>query len=262
MDFEKNDVVVGAFVLGSILAFALALVAINWGRVSSETYHLGMRLPEISGIDKGVEVIYKGYKAGSVDRVNVVYEPELGFDIRLAIKKEIRLHQGAVAVARARGFAGGKYVEITEPQNASGPLLQDGTVIQSVREADIMAQANEVMDQAHDALLRFHKEKITEGLADTVKNAKASLAELNRVLINTNALIQENRASIKGSLDQTNGITTKTNAILEHQSAAVERILKNLDQATGHLPAIAGNVEELTADLKKHPWRLIRKGEP
>jgi len=192
----------------------------------------------------------------------VVTEPEFKFVVRLDLKSEIRLRQGTCAIARSKGFAGTRYIELTPPADQAAPFLTEGAFLKTVRETDIVVKANEVMGEARDAFQRFEKEKLTEEISATVKNARASFSELNRVLANMNALIQENRDALKASLEQTKGITTKTNDILARQGDAIERISKNIDQASVHLPAILVNIEELTAEVKRHPWRLLRKGEP
>jgi len=48
-------------------------------------------------------------------------------------------------------------------------------------------------------------------------------------------------------------ITEKTNRLLEGHEEDIGAILTNLN-------ATSENVKDLTADLKKHPWKLLRKG--
>lgn len=60
MEFEKRDVWVGAVLLSALAAFAAALLIVNRERLSSETYRVEIQLPNIAGLDKGTEVMYKG----------------------------------------------------------------------------------------------------------------------------------------------------------------------------------------------------------
>jgi ABC-type transporter Mla subunit MlaD len=262
MDFEKNDVAAGAFVLGALLVFLLAFYAVNRGRLASRTYHLSLRLPEISGIEKGVEVVTKGYKAGSVDRVTIVYEPEFGFIVDLALRNEIRLREGTFAIARRKGFAGARFIELISPEGAKGPFLEEGAVLKTLPEPDLMAKAGEVMGEAQETLSRFKKGNLAEEAASALRAAQASFVELKTLLANTNSMVQENRAALKDSLEQTRLITARTQTILARQGEAVERVSKNLDQASAHLPAILSNVEDFTVEVKRRPWKLLRKSEP
>jgi phospholipid/cholesterol/gamma-HCH transport system substrate-binding protein len=47
-------------------------------------------------------------------------------------------------------------------------------------------------------------------------------------------------------------LTEKTNRLLEGHEKDIEVILTNLNEASG-------NLKDMTSDLKKHPWKLLRK---
>ncbi|MBI5201653.1 MAG: MCE family protein [Elusimicrobia bacterium] len=261
MDFDKTDTLVGAFVVGAVLVFVSAFVAVNRARFVAETYHLEIRLPEISGIDKGVEVVYKGYKAGVVDRVTVVYVPEFRFVVRLAIKSEIQLRRGTICAVRNRGFAGGKSLELVAPDRPEAGMLAEGEILPTTRDTDLMAKANEVLGEAQKVVRRFQEHGTAEEAIAVVKAARQVVNHLDDTLVSVRALVEEDRTALKATLEQTKSLTERSNGILDRRGPNLERSLQNLDQSLVHLPAILVNLEELTADLKKHPWRLVRKGD-
>ena len=94
MNLDKRDFRVGLFVLTMLGVFIATLVYVNKARFAAKTYSLKIRLPGIAGIDRGVEVMYRGYKAGVVDAVEIGYKPDVHFVVTLAIKEEIRLRSG------------------------------------------------------------------------------------------------------------------------------------------------------------------------
>ncbi|MBI4348570.1 MAG: MCE family protein [Elusimicrobia bacterium] len=260
MDFEKHDVAVGAFVVGALLVFFTAFVAVNRARFTAETYRVEIRLPEISGIDKGVDVMYKGYKAGVVDKVTVVYVPEFRFVVGLAIKNELQLRRGTVVHVRNKGLAGGRVLELVAPDRPDAGMVGEGEVLPTTRDTDLMAKANEVLGEAQKVVKRFQEKGTAEEAIAVVKVARQVVTHLDETLISARALVEENRATLKASLEQTRALTEKGNAILEKRGDALDRSLKNLDESLLHLPAILINLEELSADLKKRPWRVLRKG--
>lgn len=262
MEFEKKDALIGAFVLAALAVFVFSLVVVNRERVTAETYPIEIRLPNISGIDKGVEVMYQGYKAGAVDRITIAYEPEFRFNVRLAIKNEIRLHQGTAVLVRNKGFGGAKFLELSMPPEPGGELLKEGAVLPTARETDVMVKANEVLGEVQKVVVDFRKNGTADDLIHTVKNARAALASMDKALNGMNALMDENRAALKAAVSDAHGITARANELLEKKDEALQRTMDDLKKTTSHLPSIMINVEELTADLKRHPWRLIRKGEP
>lgn len=260
MEFEKKDALIGAFVLAALAVFVFSLAAVNRERVTAQTYPIEIRLPNISGIDKGVEVMYQGYKAGAVERITITYEPEFRFNVRLAIKNEIRLRQGTTVLVRNKGFGGTKFLELATPAEAGGALLKEGSVLAAVRETDVMVKANEVLGEVQKVVANFQKRGTAEDLVQVVKNARTALGSLDRALNGMNALMDENRAALKAAVQDAQGITARANDLLAKKDAALQQTLDDLRQTTSHLPSIMVNVEELTADLKRRPWRLVRKG--
>ncbi len=260
MEFEKKDALIGAFVLAALAVFVFSLAAVNRERVTAQTYPIEIRLPNISGIDKGVEVMYQGYKAGAVDRITITYEPEFRFNVRLAIKNEIRLREGTTVLVRNKGFGGAKFLELSTPEGAGGALLKEGAVLATVRETDVMAKANEVLGEVQKVVVDFRKKGTADDLIHTVKNARAALGSLDKALVAMNGLMDENRAALRAAVKDAQGITARANEILAKKDEALQQTLDDLRRTTSHLPAIMVNVEELTADLKRHPWRLVRKG--
>lgn len=263
MDFEKNDAAIGAFVLAAIAIFIATLAGINRGRLTSQTYHLQIQLPNIAGIDKGVEVMYQGYKAGAVDQVTIAYEPEFRFIVRLAIKQDIRLKMGTTVIVRNKGFGGAKYLELSPPSRGEGrAIVPDGALLATLRETDLMSKAHEVMGELQRVVRNFQKEGTGDEIVRIVKHAELALASLDRALTNVSALMEENRAALKGTLQQAQGLTTRTNEALSKKDAALQQSVESLKESMSHLPAIMINLEELTAELKRHPWRMVRKGGP
>ena len=255
MNYERKDVWVGAFVLAAAAVCLLAAVSINKERLATKTYHLEIHLPNIAGIDKGVEVIYQGYKAGEVDQVRIAYEPELKFVVRLSIKTELRLKIGASVMVRNKGFGGAKYLELSAPSGAQAGLLQEGAVLPVRRENDLMAKADEVMAELGKVVRDFDKAGTSAGIGRTVEKANAALTSLG-------ALLEENRAALKATLEHAQGVAARTDDLMSKKDAVLEQTMDDFNRSMAHLPAIMANLEALSTDLKRHPWRLLRKGEP
>lgn len=263
MDFDKNDVIAGGLVLTALAFFLGVMIFVNHKRFTAETYPVKIHLTNIAGVEKGVDVVYKGYKAGSVDRVAIAYEPEFRFIVHLSIKSEIKLKRGTSVKVRNKGFGGAKDLELVPPKEGEEgtPVMADA-VLPVVSDPDLMSKANEVLSKVENVVQDFQKAKTASQLNATIAEAKSVLTNLNKVLLNANALVTENRKSLKASLDQTHGITTKTNKMMQDNQAELKKIVTNLDRSLKHLPPIMSNLEEFTAEIKENPWRLIRKGKP
>jgi ABC-type transporter Mla subunit MlaD len=253
MDFEKNDAAVGAFLVLAAAAFAAALLFVNGGRLFSKSYPLSIELPEIAGIDKGAEVLYRGYKAGEVTRVAVTYAPQFRFVVHFVVKSDIRLPPGTRVLVRGKGFTGGRFLDLDAPAGADARSLPPGTVLPVELEPDLMAKANDVLGEARTVVRRFSEKGTAEDAAMAVREARGAMTELRKTLANANALMEEDRAALHRLL-------SRSDELLARREPEIDRSLKNLDASLARLPAITANLEEMTADLKKRPWRLVRKG--
>ncbi len=254
MDFEKNDAAVGAFIVLAAAAFIAALVAVNAGRFLTKSYPLSIELAQIAGIDRGAEVLYRGYKAGEVSQVSVVYAPRFRFVVRFTVKRDIRLPPGTKVMVRAKGFTGGRYLDLEAPEEASDVAVPAGTVLPVELEPDLMAKANDVLGEARTVVRRFSERGTAEDAAMAVREARGAMVELRRTLVTTNAMMEENRAALKS-------LMSASGKVLSDRGPEIDRSIKNMDESLAKLPVIMGNLEALTADLKKRPWRLVRKGD-
>ncbi|MFA5140561.1 MAG: MlaD family protein [Elusimicrobiota bacterium] len=262
MEFERRDVWVGAVLMGALAAFAAVLLVVNRERLSSETYRVEIQLPNIAGLDKGTEVIHKGYKVGAVERVSVAYEPDFTFHLLLAIKREIRLRKGTQAIVKSKGLGGSAYLVLESPADGSPEgLVKDGDTLPAMMDTDLLARANDVMNDVQRFVKDLDKGGAKDDIQQTLRQAKAAMVHLDMTLVQMNALLAEDRKALKSTLEQAQGATTQINELLRVQNKAIQGSLENVHEATRHLPAILANVEEFTADVKRRPWRLLRIGK-
>ncbi|MBI3504999.1 MAG: MCE family protein [Proteobacteria bacterium] len=254
MDFESNDVAVGALVLLVVMVFMGAVVVVNRARFTQRTYPLRVELREIAGIDKGADVLYRGYRAGQVDRVTVTYEPQFRFVVEFNVKNEIQLPIGSKVVVRGKGFTGGRFLDVIPVEGGKGIVLPENALLPVELEPDLMAKANDVLGEARSVVRRFAEKGTADDAVALIHEARGVVVEMRRTMANVNAMVEENRVALRS-------VTAKSDDLLTKRGPAIERSLKNIDEALVHVPAITAMAEELVADLKKHPWRLLRKGE-
>jgi len=260
MDLETKDAWTGAFLLLTVAVVLGALAALNKDRLSSGVYRVAIRLDSIAGIERGGEVIYRGYRAGEVDAVTVAYEPDVHFDVRLSVKRELRLRAGTTVLVRGKGLGGARYLELIPPENPGSKFVLEGELLDAVAEPDIFASAQGTLGDVQKMVGDVQKGGTTENLQAAALHMRHAMAKLDATLASLNALLTENRATLKATLEETHALTADARKLMAKQDAALTQSLENIKQGTSHLPAIMANAEELTADLKKHPWRLVRKG--
>ena len=118
---------VGLFLIAGLLcSFWLAMELGGVTAGSNDTYTLRARFVSASGLKPGADVELAGVVVGQVTDISFVtddYEAE----VKLAIAKEIKLQDDAIASIRSTGIIGGKFLKITP--GASDILLAPGDEI-------------------------------------------------------------------------------------------------------------------------------------
>lgn len=276
MDFEKRDVVVGAAVLAAALLLGAVWWRINRERLVAKTYRLQINLADIGGVDKGTEVIYRGYRAGAVDRIDIDHEPRFRFVVWLGVKQELRLKHGTKVMVRDKGFGGSKYLElVASPEEEGGEALADGALLPVVSQLDLMGKANEVLAEVQKVVREFQKSGATGEVLGVLHQAKSAavnanavmvrldtaVGNANKLLVSLNAMVEENRAGLSATVRHAGSASSRTDELLGKKEEALRQTLDNIRESTKHLPKILINVEELTEELKRRPWRLLRKSD-
>ena len=60
--------------------------------------------------------------------------------------------------------------------------------------------------------------------------------------------------------DEVTQMTTSLNPLLKTANDVVGGNREEISQSIGNLQEVSANLRDMTADLKLHPWRLVRKG--
>lgn len=261
MDFNKNDVWTGIFVVATFFMVVGFTVYINYSRLLASTYPVKIDLNDIAGVEKGVEIVYRGYRAGAVSGVEIEYRPEMRFIVELSIRKEVHLFQGTKVLVRGKGFGGTKVLELLPPIT-KGPRIEAGAILPVASDKDLLVKANEVLSKVESVVLDFKKADTGAQLKSAIADGRAVLLNMDMVLKNLDGMIKENRSDVGQAVTASKALAIKTSEILAENQEVLKRILVSLDKSLIHLPDIMINVEEVTAEIKKHPWRLLRKGNP
>jgi ABC-type transporter Mla subunit MlaD len=152
-------------------------------------------------------------------------------ELDLWVKDKVRLRQGAKAYIKNLGFMGEKYVGLTSGE-PNGPYLAPGVLIKGQEPQDF----DKLLTEGQVIAKRL--KSITINLDERLETNKDHLDE---ILTNLNLTMQD-LASIVSNVD--------------------ERLTNNEEKIDGtitNLHDLSVNLEELTYDLKLHPWKLLYK---
>jgi phospholipid/cholesterol/gamma-HCH transport system substrate-binding protein len=122
----KIEIIVGFFMLIGLAS--ISYIAIQLGDLQvlgQESYVVYARFTSASGLRSGAYIEAAGVRVGTID--SIVFDPEeYQAIVYLAIRKDVPIHEDAVASIRTAGIIGDKFIKITP---GGGEYLQEGEEI-------------------------------------------------------------------------------------------------------------------------------------
>jgi len=218
----SNEAKIGILVAAVTIALLALTFRVGNFNFAKKGYIIAVQFHRIEGLEKNAPVRLNGFEVGAVREIHILYEPETVMALKIWLNEKAKLREGAKAYVKNMGLLGEKYVELTAGEN-NMPFLAAGSLIIGQEPVD------------------FEK-LVAKGdiIADNLTAISRNLNE--RLTLNSEAIdkILHNLASI----------STNINERLSINREAIDKIVTNLHSATN-------NLEELTADLKVNPWKLL-----
>ena len=295
MNFEKQDARLGLLVLVALALF-LGLVAYkNAGAVTERTYPLVVRLDQMEGLAPGTDVQLKGYRVGSVERVDMRQEgKDYHFLARIAVREDIKLWRGTRANLAPKGV-GSVMLDLKLPDLAERTVpLAAGDEIpgdSGVSITGVLERTDHLMASLQAGVDGLRSRIERKGLGDVLDHPsiRQALRSLDGTLKEFQTLAKESRGLV-GHADRSMGEADKAlasldqslstvRALMERRGPEVDQILVSLAATLRQAEAFMGrftdqdhpelaqslkslrrslaSVEELLEILKQKPSRVV-----
>ena len=259
MNFEKQDLRLGVFVLAALALFLGLLVFKNARAVVEKTYPLVVRLDSMEGLAPGSDVQLKGYRVGAVDRVDMRQEgADYHFLATLSIRQDIRLWRGTHALVAAKGL-GSTFLDLELPELADRRvILAPGDQIPGdlgVSINDVLEKADRLLDTLNASVEDLRERLRTKGLGDVLDHpsVKQALQSLNATLQEFQSLAKEGRGLV-GHADKSMGEADKALADLEKSLVVTRGLLETrrpeLDRIVVSLAATLQQADALLSQFR------------
>jgi len=290
MNFERQDIGLGLFVLGAAAAIVAGIIAVA-GILKGETMDIHVFVDSFANMRVGTTVYVRGYRVGEIAHIDPILEPTLHFDVTMAIDADFPLYEGTSADIGSQGGLLGETVINLQLPDDRGRQLVDGDNIGRASTFDLSAviaradslavKVEEVAARLVDLLSPEMVGAVVEELQTTLVTARESLSLLQgRFVAISDSLtqgmhmatqslglvaevLQENRPRISSLLDSTqtlvselSGLAGSARSQLDTQGPALGR---NLEQ----LEAVLAELRILLADMNRHSlWQMLFKKSP
>jgi phospholipid/cholesterol/gamma-HCH transport system substrate-binding protein len=279
MEYKRSEIGTGIFLLASFIIFAVMIFAVSDIKsFFKKKKEIKVLFQYSDGIEKNAQVRLSGIRIGDVADVRVA--PEYGdmVELTLSIYSDTVVREDTKAAIKTLGLVGGKYVELTGG-SASARVLKPGERLigeESFKLEDLTKAGLEVVgkltniannldrllgDPALSKSIQTAIRNVTDATAN-VKVMTSSKEEVAQALKNLPEMLNkldETAANLKSITDKADVLMGKTDAVVGKTDALLGENRKNIDAMLESVKDTAQNLKELTEDVKKHPWKLIRK---
>ena len=227
MPKETNlELKVGAFVLVAMGCLTFVILSISSFSFLEKGQKMRVVFGYANGLKKAAPVRLAGVEAGAVKGLDVFTDPQTG---ALRVKVDLFIHQGVGIPVDSRisinqlGLLGEKYIEVTPGQSQS-ILGEDGT-LSGVDPVPV--------------------EKITQRIDSLTAKLEQTMDS-----VNSGVLTEKNKQAFSQMLAGISDIVTE----VQKGKGTVGQLIYN--------PSIYNNLDELSADLKNNPWKLLYRPKP
>lgn len=239
MAYMSNELKIGITV---IIALLLAFIGfrimkdIPLFKTSATIY---TTFDKVYGLSSGNSVNVKGYKIGTVKRMQLLDSDSTL--VELSIEEEFRIPAGSVALLRSSGILGGKFIEILK--NDSTLLVSDGGHIRGEFEESMMES---FADEGS---------KLGEDISSSIKGVEALTANLNETLSDQNQeKISDILSNLKSTSESLNNLIDSKQKDLSSMIGSAKNTLANLDDLSSEnkekLTSMINNLEATSSELE------------
>jgi phospholipid/cholesterol/gamma-HCH transport system substrate-binding protein len=181
---------VGAFVVGGILLFAIGIFMIgNRRMLFEERFEVHTHFSRVTGLQVGAIVRVAGMNAGEVREINVPRGPAEQFRVRMRVREDLRpiVRTDSVASIQTDGLVGARFVQIEAGTEQAAIVADQGAIPgrDPFDMADLMQQASDTVDTVNETILalRDDVELAVQTLTETADSA-------NKLLVNVSEDVQ------------------------------------------------------------------------
>jgi phospholipid/cholesterol/gamma-HCH transport system substrate-binding protein len=268
METRSNHILVGAVVMGALVALLLFVVWLsNAGGEQDKHYDILFR-QAVDGLAKGSAVTFSGVPVGQVESINLLPRTPEFVRVRITVDEGAPVLVGTTATIKGVGFTGVSQIQLDPPDNdprrrrvvreitcpAVNPEAQCpygvpiiptkpgalGQVLESAPEllnrvSTLTARLTELLgdrNQASIAAILENVQVISRNLAERSDEIAATLAEA-RIAIRQTGDAVERMGALAGTTDKTLQDVRPLIGDLRQTVRAAETSMNNLDSAIG-----------------------------
>lgn len=253
---KRNEALVGMFVLVGFIMLALTVFFISGVYFFKSGYSLNVKYDYVSILDRGAPVRMAGVRIGEVSDVSLVHDEETAKTrviVKLFIEEGVKIRENYLFKIQGTHILSEPHIEIT-PVAGEAPFLEDGRTIEGespVAVEALIERAHKIGLELDNMLSRINLILSDQETGEALKQMIFHFSKLTETLDNTFS------GSEKDMQETINNLKTSTESL--------DKLLNGVTNGDGTLGKLLyeddlyQEVRDFVAEIKAHPWRLLKK---
>ena len=287
---SPRPALVGAFVIGGLLLFAVGLFMIGDRRLLfSEQFEMEADFGNVAGVEISTAVRLSGMPAGEVIGIEIPDAPGGRFVVRMRVREDLHslVRTDSEAAILSDGLLGSAFIQL-RAGSETAPLIPNGGALRgvdAVEIADLIAEGRETFRIAANEMVQMRAEltesfggfeetivsttelidgigssaqRVTEASASLIDEAQGMVTEVRRVI----DAVASSQGAVEQVLNETEGTMRAVRKSAEHiedaiarftgPDSATQRLLVEAGEVMGRARAAMADVADNTEALKRN----------
>lgn len=256
----SKEATVGAFTLGGLLLFAVAVIKLSGVTFFDTSYVLYAGFNHVTGLNKEAVVMLSGVPIG---KVAAIENEGAGVTVTLKINEGVKIAKDSFVTITSNGVMGEKFISIKQGKNIDR-CFEPGDYILATDEVgmdSMLDNINKTVLQVQELLTAVNSiiadPNLKGSLVDTAINIRDTTEHLSSLMEGMEKTVHGNRQNVDMIMQNLAGTMESLNATMKN----VEHISANMDSTLGS-PETAQNIAQTLANIKTTSMRVehIAKG--
>lgn len=267
---QGKEFSVGLFAIIGFVLFAVFVFSI--GKFKGPSREITVEFGYVDGLGAAAPVQYAGYKVGEVKSVKILPGPPVKLLAKLSVPKDLPVTHTTEVSIGSMGLMGEKVIEIL-PSGEGAPLAE-GEILRGtdpILLSRIFGQVRSMFDESTSNNIRqvaANVLKLTEDLnvfTSTLRKLSTENGEdIHKIITNTaesSDHLPGLMKSAESAAQRIDKAATSLTTLAENLKGMSADNRPEIQEMVKNLTATSANLKALSDDVRRHPWKLIRKSD-
>lgn len=242
---------VGAFVIGGLLLFAVGLFLIGDRRLLfSDQFEVQADFGNVAGVEIGTGVRLSGLPAGEVIGIAIPSAPGGRFVVRMRVREDLHalVRTDSEAAILSDGLLGSAFIQL-RAGSEEAPLVPDGGALSGVDAAaisDLIAEGRETFRIAADEMVQMRAD-----LAGTFEGFAETIDSTTRLVSGIESDVRRVTDASASLVTETEGMVAEVRRVMETVTSGQDAVERVLAETEGTMRSVRQSAETVQGAIAR-----------